>query len=65
MLARLLFQRARYEWRQWNTRTKWRPEVHFVIAEETGPKPAVGGEPNPVARLAVSVRNRCYNTYCP
>src|SRR6185437_15485794 len=30
-----------------------------------GPKPAVGGEPNPVARGAVGVRNRCYNTYRP
>ena len=65
MLARLLFERASYEWRERDPRTKRRPKVHFMIAEETGSKPAVGGEPNPVARLAVSMRNGCYNTYRP
>ncbi len=63
MLARLLFQRARHERGERNPGTERSPEIDLVVAEKTGPEPAVRGKAHPVARGTIRMRNRCYNTY--
>ena len=58
MLLRLLRQSAPEIRAERIARPKRRPQVYLMIAEQTGPEPAIRGEPNPVARSAIGMGHR-------
>jgi hypothetical protein len=54
----LLRERAEHEWLERQSRAKRRPEIHLVIAEEAGAKPAIGSETHAIAASALRVSHR-------